>query len=121
MTEITNIVAREILDSRGNPTVEVDVHLEGGICGRAAVVVANEAGQIKTGAPCRGERVAKYNQLMRMEEELGTDARFAGRAIRSAGWFRRGRGGKEAGTGFRNQPRHLRNCVSQSNSMKRDD
>ena len=35
-------------------------------------------GQIKTGAPCRGERVNKYNQLLRSEEELGEDAVFAG-------------------------------------------
>ena len=37
MTEITDIIAREILDSRGNPTIEVDVHLDDGGCGRAAV------------------------------------------------------------------------------------
>ncbi|MBN2195291.1 MAG: phosphopyruvate hydratase, partial [Polyangiaceae bacterium] len=37
MKKITNIVAREILDSRGNPTVEVDLHVEGGAWGRAAV------------------------------------------------------------------------------------
>src|SRR5208337_1534177 len=37
MTEIIDIVAREIIDSRGNPTVEVDVHLEDGSFGRAAV------------------------------------------------------------------------------------
>jgi len=35
-------------------------------------------GQIKTGAPARTERVAKYNQLLRIEEELGERARFAG-------------------------------------------
>lgn len=40
--------------------------------------VATSAGQIKTGAPARGERVAKYNQLIRIEEELGNQARFAG-------------------------------------------
>jgi enolase len=34
--------------------------------------------QIKTGAPCRSERLAKYNQLLRIEEELGGDAKFAG-------------------------------------------
>jgi enolase len=43
-------------------------------------VVATGAGQIKTGAPARGERVAKYNQLLRIEEELGDRARYAGRA-----------------------------------------
>lgn len=42
------------------------------------LAVATNAGQIKTGAPARGERTAKYNQLMRIEERLGTEARFAG-------------------------------------------
>ncbi len=37
MTPISRVIACEILDSRGNPTVEVDVWLEGGACGRAAV------------------------------------------------------------------------------------
>jgi enolase len=46
----------------------------------ADFVVATEAGQIKTGAPARGERGAKYNQLMRIEEQLGEHARYAGRA-----------------------------------------
>ena len=55
----------------------------------ADFVVATEAAQIKTGAPCRGERVAKYNQLMRIEEELGVDARYAGEIFRKAGGFRR--------------------------------
>jgi len=45
----------------------------------ADIVVATNAGQIKTGAPCRTDRVAKYNQLLRIEEELGEAARFAGR------------------------------------------
>ncbi len=40
------------------------------------LAVAVNAGQIKTGAPCRGERVAKYNQLLRIEEELGTVAAY---------------------------------------------
>jgi len=51
----------------------------------ADLVVATEAGQIKTGAPCRGERVAKYNQLARIEEELGGASRYAGVAFRQAG------------------------------------
>ena len=42
----------------------------------ADLAVAVNAGQIKTGAPCRGERVAKYNQLLRIEEELGTVAAY---------------------------------------------
>ncbi len=44
----------------------------------ADLAVAVNAGQIKTGAPCRGERTAKYNQLLRIEDELGELARFAG-------------------------------------------
>jgi enolase len=46
----------------------------------ADLVVATGVGQIKTGAPARSERVAKYNQLLRIEEELGDRARYAGRA-----------------------------------------
>jgi enolase len=42
------------------------------------LVVATNAGQIKSGAPARGERTAKYNQLLRIEEALGNEARFAG-------------------------------------------
>jgi enolase len=45
----------------------------------ADLVVATNTGQIKTGAPTRGERTAKFNQLLRIEEELGDVARFAGR------------------------------------------
>jgi enolase len=44
----------------------------------ADVAVATNAGQIKTGAPARAERVAKYNQLLRIEEELDDAARYAG-------------------------------------------
>ncbi|PSF38990.1 phosphopyruvate hydratase [Aphanothece hegewaldii CCALA 016] len=46
----------------------------------ADLAVATNAGQIKTGAPCRGERLAKYNQLLRIEEELGSKAHYAGMA-----------------------------------------
>lgn len=45
----------------------------------ADMTVALETGLLKTGAPCRGERVEKYNQLMRIEHELGDSARYAGR------------------------------------------
>jgi enolase len=45
----------------------------------ADLTVALETGHLKTGAPCRGERVEKYNQLMRIEEALGGEAVFAGR------------------------------------------
>lgn len=50
------------------------------------LAVATNAGQMKTGAPARGERTAKYNQLLRIEERLGSEARYAGWAP-----FRRGR------------------------------
>jgi enolase len=45
----------------------------------ADLAVATDAGQIKTGAPARSDRVAKYNQLLRIEEELGDAAVYAGR------------------------------------------
>ena len=45
----------------------------------ADLAVAMNTGQIKSGAPCRSERVAKYNRLLRIEEELGDKARYAGR------------------------------------------
>ena len=49
------------------------------------LAVATRLGQIKAGAPCRGERVTKYNQLLRIEENLGEDARYPGaEALR--GW-----------------------------------
>merc|ERR1712059_90908 len=48
----------------------------------ADLVVGLGTGQIKTGAPCRSERLAKYNQLLRIEEELGTNAKFAGAGFR---------------------------------------
>lgn len=46
----------------------------------ADLAVATDSGQIKTGAPARSERVAKYNQLLRIEEELGDAAVYAGRS-----------------------------------------
>ena len=49
----------------------------------ADLVVAVNAGQIKTGAPARSDRVAKYNQLLRIEEDLGESASFPGRAALS--------------------------------------
>jgi enolase len=51
----------------------------------ADLVVATGVGQIKTGAPARSERVAKYNQLLRIEEELGARAGYAGRAAVAIG------------------------------------
>ncbi|GJP53875.1 hypothetical protein CLOM_g12999 [Closterium sp. NIES-68] len=49
----------------------------------ADLSVGLSAGQIKTGAPCRSERLAKYNQLLRIEEELGSAAIYAGEKFRS--------------------------------------
>ena len=47
----------------------------------ADISVATNAGQIKTGSLSRSDRVAKYNQLIRIEEELGPMARYAGKSI----------------------------------------
>ena len=44
----------------------------------ADLAVATNCGHIKTGSGCRGERTAKFNRLLRIEHELGTDAKFAG-------------------------------------------
>jgi enolase len=49
----------------------------------ADLAVGLSAGQIKTGAPCRSERLAKYNQLLRIEEEMGKSARYAGNNFRN--------------------------------------
>ena len=49
----------------------------------ADLAVGTAAGQIKAGAPARGERTAKYNRLLRIEEELGAEAEFAGRSVYS--------------------------------------
>jgi enolase len=51
----------------------------------ADLAVATGCGQIKTGAPSRSDRVAKYNQLLRIEEQLGADAEFPGRSAFSRG------------------------------------
>jgi len=48
----------------------------------ADLVVGLCTGQIKTGAPCRSERLAKYNQILRIEEELGSSAKYAGKNFR---------------------------------------
>ncbi|VDN29032.1 unnamed protein product [Gongylonema pulchrum] len=49
----------------------------------ADLVVGLATGQIKTGAPCRSERLAKYNQILRIEEELGSAAVYAGKKFRN--------------------------------------
>lgn len=49
----------------------------------ADLVVGLSTGQIKTGAPSRSERLAKYNQILRIEEELGAAAKYAGEKFRN--------------------------------------
>jgi len=49
----------------------------------ADLVVGLGTGQIKTGAPCRSERLARYNQLLRIEEDLGVRATYAGEKFRN--------------------------------------
>eukprot|EP00173_Palmaria_palmata_P004183 Plantae.Rhodophyta-Palmaria_palmata.ctg5169.p1 GENE.Plantae.Rhodophyta-Palmaria_palmata.ctg5169~~Plantae.Rhodophyta-Palmaria_palmata.ctg5169.p1 ORF type:complete len:369 (-),score=91.99 Plantae.Rhodophyta-Palmaria_palmata.ctg5169:1036-1989(-) len=49
----------------------------------ADLVVGLGTGQIKAGAPCRSERLSKYNQLLRIEEELGSEAKYAGKNFRN--------------------------------------
>lgn len=51
-------------------------------CTIADIVVGLSTGQIKTGAPCRSERLSKYNQILRIEEELGSAAAYAGKSFR---------------------------------------
>ncbi|MFO0104062.1 MAG: phosphopyruvate hydratase, partial [Cyanobium sp.] len=61
--------ARAIISHRSGETEDTFI---------ADLAVATSAGQIKTGAPARSERVAKYNQLLRIEDELGNQAVYAG-------------------------------------------
>ena len=53
----------------------------------ADLAVGLATGQIKTGAPCRGERTAKYNQLLRIEAQLGDKAVFPGMNFRTTNWM----------------------------------
>jgi enolase len=77
---LTETLAAMTEAARGRYTCMVS-HRSGETCDDfiADFAVATQAGQLKTGAPCRGERVAKYNQLLRIEEELGSSARYAGK------------------------------------------
>ena len=58
---------RAVISHRSGETVDSII---------ADIAVAFNAGQIKTGAPCRGERVEKYNRLLRIEDELGDAAEY---------------------------------------------
>ncbi|MFH0817610.1 MAG: phosphopyruvate hydratase [Candidatus Micrarchaeota archaeon] len=74
--------ARMMFDSGNNVMVS---HRSGETddCTISDLVVGIASGQLKTGAPARGERIAKYNQLLRIEEHLGKRAKYAGRGFRS--------------------------------------
>jgi enolase len=78
LTETLNTIA---LASRNNYT-SVMSHRSGETedATIADLAVATNCGQIKTGAPARSDRVAKYNQLLRIEQELGSKAQFMGKA-----------------------------------------
>merc|ERR1711983_496826 len=51
------------------------------------VMTSHRSGEIKTGAPCRGERTAKYNQLLRIEAQLGSAAKYPGMGFRKPAWM----------------------------------
>jgi enolase 1/2/3 len=78
LTETLEVVTRaaeagygRVISHRSGETADASI---------ADLAVATGAGQLKAGAPSRGERTAKYNRLLRIEEELGDTARYAGRA-----------------------------------------
>jgi enolase len=66
---------RTVLSHRSGETEDTTI---------ADLAVATRIGQMKTGVPCRGERVAKYNQLIRIEQELGDEAEYAGWSLFAA-------------------------------------
>merc|ERR1711922_127851 len=77
-----SIAAHQMAKAQGWGTMVSHRSGETEDCFIADLVVGLGTGQIKTGAPCRSERLAKYNQLLRIEEELGSAARFAGTNFR---------------------------------------
>ena len=68
---------RAVMSHRSGETEDVTI---------ADLAVATGCGQIKTGAPSSSDRVAKYNQLLRIEEQLGGDAEFPGRSPFRGRW-----------------------------------
>ena len=78
LTETLDVVERARADSYGVVVSHRSGETEDTTI--ADLVVATNCGQIKSGAPSRGERTAKYNRITRIEEELGQDARFGGPA-----------------------------------------
>eukprot|EP00438_Fugacium_kawagutii_P020960 Skav207090 [mRNA] locus=scaffold1067:64449:67448:- [translate_table: standard] len=73
----------------------------------ADLVVGLRTGQIKTGAPCRSERLSKYNQLLRIEEELGDRCTYAGTAFRNIGSPAFGMKRKPSGSPTKGCPREV--------------
>jgi len=78
-----SIAAHNLAKSNGWGTMVSHRSGETEDCFIADLVVGLCTGQIKTGAPCRSERLAKYNQLLRIEEELGANAKFVGANFRT--------------------------------------
>merc|ERR1712136_235115 len=78
-TVTESIKAHQLAKSNGWGTMVSHRSGETEDCFIADLVVGLSTGQIKTGAPCRSERLAKYNQILRIEEELGAAAKFAGK------------------------------------------
>ncbi|MDA8033235.1 MAG: hypothetical protein M0T71_03550, partial [Actinomycetota bacterium] len=76
VTTATRAAYRAVMSHRSGETEDATI---------ADLAVATGCGQIKTGAPARSDRVAKYNQLLRIEEELGDTARFPGAAAFARG------------------------------------
>lgn len=81
-TVTESIRAHQLARSNGWGTMVSHRSGETEDCFIADLVVGLSTGQIKTGAPCRSERLAKYNQILRIEEELGSCAKYAGRNFR---------------------------------------
>lgn len=78
MTTITDIIAREILDSRGNPTIEVDVELESGVVGRAAIPSGastgeHEAVELRDGDPMRYNGKGVLNAVTNVNEAIADE------------------------------------------------
>jgi enolase len=80
MVTIDQLTGFEIIVSHGNPTVAADVVLGDGARRFGAGPFSTAAIQIKTGSLCRSDRVAKCNRLLRIEHDLGDDARYAGQS-----------------------------------------
>ena len=79
MTSIETVEAIQLASQHGYSSVTSHRSGETEDATIADLAVALETGQIKTGSASRSDRMAKYNQLLRIEEQLGAEARYAGR------------------------------------------